>query len=286
MKLITLIPFKNESAFIKTAIESVKQFSDEVICIDDNSSDNSPLIAKNLGAKVYLNNDLVNYGWSELNIRKNLLKLGREHGGTHFLCLDADEAITSNLQKHISIIENLKPKNRICLQWLAMWKSATNYKNDHSVWSNNFKDFIFCDDGKIDFPDIWMHTPRTPGTDWQTITLPLEVGAVMHFQFVDWNAFQIKQCWYRCSELIKNGGNNSSSINEKYSITLDDKNSKLDKLNESYYSGFALPNCKEVYQQTLWRLDQIKNWFKLYGLDFFSKLDIWHVKEINELKYE
>lgn len=285
MKLITLIPFKNESAFIKTAIESVKHISDEVICIDDNSSDNSSLIAKNLGAKVYLNNDLINYGWSELNIRKNLLNLGRDHSGTHFLCLDADEAITSNFQQHISIIENLKPKQRLCLQWLAMWKSTTYYKNDHSIWSNNFKDFIFCDDGTINFPDVWMHTPRTPGVDWEYTTVPLIKGAVMHFQFTDWTSFQIKQCWYRCSELIKYDGNNSSLINEKYNITLDDTNSKLDKLNESYYDGFTLPDYKKIYQQGLWRLNQIKNWFKLYGLDYFSKLDIWHVKEINDLKY-
>lgn len=286
MKIITLIPFKNEQAFIKTSIQSVKLFSDEIICIDDNSSDNSSNIAKELGAKVYLNSDLIEYGWSELSIRRNLLKLGREHNGTHFICLDADEAITSNFYKNINTLESLKPGNRLVMQWLAMWKSVDFFKNDHTVWSNNFKDFIFCDDGKVDFPEIWMHTPRTPGTNWPTMTLNPNLGAVMHFQFSNWDAFQIKQCWYRCSELIKNNGSGSDAINNKYKITLDDQNSITSKLGNDFFSDLDLPNLDEIYKQTAWRLEQIKNWFNKYGANYFLNLDIWHVDEIKKLKYE
>ena len=36
------------------------------------------------------------HSWSEVNVRRKLLELGREHGGTHFICLDADEAVSSN----------------------------------------------------------------------------------------------------------------------------------------------------------------------------------------------
>ena len=44
------------------------------------------------------------------------------------------------------------------MQWIALWKSYTRYKNDNSVWSNNYKDFIFHDDGKTKYPNVWMHT--------------------------------------------------------------------------------------------------------------------------------
>jgi len=285
MKIITLITFKNEKHFIKTCINSVKPFSDEIITINDSSDDGSDEIATDLGAKVFNNNDFLDYGWSELSIRKKLLNLGRDYGGTHFICLDADEAISSNFKNNIEILNTLSPGQKISMQWLAMWKSTTKYRNDHSVWSNNFKDFIFFDDGKMDYPDVWMHTPRTPGeNNPSTVKLvPKEVGCVLHFQFSNWEAFQIKQSWYRCSELIKFGRGSLHSINSKYSITLDDKNTILSDLESSYYSDVILPTTELVSDQTIWRLNQISEWFGKYGSDFFSGLDIWHVDKISQL---
>lgn len=288
MKIITLIPFKNEKYLLPTAISSVKDISDEVIAINDNSIDGSDKIAEEMGAKVYNNKDLIEYGWSELSIRKNLLKLGREHSGTHFICLDADEALSSNFKDNLEIINTLKPGQKLLMQWLAMWKSTTQYRDDHSVWSNNFKDFIFYDDGHLDFPDVWMHTPRTPGVnDPNTcIKIPKEIGAILHYQFSNWASFQIKQAWYRCSELIKFNGSNYHQINNKYSMTLDDNNVRLNNLNESYYNKLIIPNIDDIYRQTEWRLSQIKNWFAKYGSNYFKDLNIWHVADIRNLRNE
>jgi glycosyltransferase involved in cell wall biosynthesis len=285
MKIITLIPFKNEKYLLPTAISSVKDISDEIIVINDNSTDGSDKIAEEMGAKVYNNKDLIDYGWSELSIRKNLLNLGREHGGTHFICLDADEALSSNFKNNLDIMNTLKPSQKLGMQWLAMWKTTKQYRDDYSVWSNNYKDFIFYDDGRIDFPDVWMHTPRTPGDNNHNtyIKIPKEIGGILHYQFSNWSAFQIKQSWYRCSELIKFNGGNYHEINNKYRITLDDNNVRLSNLDESFYNGFIIPNIENIYKQTEWRLIQIKEWFEKYGVDYFKDLEIWHVDEIKNL---
>ena len=95
-----MIPFKNEETFIEHAINSVKDISDEIICINDNSTDLSPEIAKNTGAVVVNSSEKVDYGWPELRIRNDLLSIGRDYGGTHFICLDADELISENLKKY------------------------------------------------------------------------------------------------------------------------------------------------------------------------------------------
>ena len=65
-----------------------------------------------------------------------------------FYFLDADEAISSNFKENFSIIKTLEPGQSLELIWLAMWKSLKRYKNDNSVWSNNYKDFIYRDDKK------------------------------------------------------------------------------------------------------------------------------------------
>ena len=51
-KISVLILAKNEEKFIGACIESVKSFADEIIVIDDNSTDQTAQISENLGAKV------------------------------------------------------------------------------------------------------------------------------------------------------------------------------------------------------------------------------------------
>ena len=51
-KLSVLILAKNEEKFIGACIKSVKNFADEVIVIDDFSTDNTVSICKSLGARV------------------------------------------------------------------------------------------------------------------------------------------------------------------------------------------------------------------------------------------
>ena len=271
------------------------EVSDNVICIDDRSSDESASIAKNLGAEVFSSEEVVDYGWPELTIRRNLLEIGRQYGGTHFICLDADEIISTNFIKQLSKVESLKKGQKIEMQWLALWKSFKRYKNDSSIWSNNFKDFIFRDDGKADFLEINMHTPRTPTAGWDSVKLDKDEGNILHLQFCNWDAFQIKQCWYRCSELIESKGSNVEIINKKYSITLDKnkfKNSKLRdlyefsttaKVKDDWVRGVEFLDQDQFYIQSYWRLDQIKDWFQKYSPNYFEKLDIWHIQEIKNL---
>ena len=198
MKIIALIPFKNEEWILPTCLASLKNVCDDIICIDDNSTDNSKKIALSFGCKVYDNDKLVNVGWSEHYIRENLLKLGRESNGTHFICLDADEALTAQFSINArKILNNLKPGQKLTMQWLALWKSLNHYRDDRSVWSNNYKDFIVCDDQKISYPYQWLHVGRTPGINNDETLLRLNIifGGVMHYQFSNWNNFQIKQCY-------------------------------------------------------------------------------------------
>ena len=58
---------------------SIKRLSDEIIAIDDGSTDNSVKILESAGAKVHSSEKLKNFnsGWSEGSIRAELLRLGQ-----------------------------------------------------------------------------------------------------------------------------------------------------------------------------------------------------------------
>ena len=227
MKVVALLPFKNEEWCLPSYLHNTLKVVDEIIAIDDGSTDNSLKILEDAGAKVYSSEKLRNFnsGWSEGSIRAELLRLGREAGGTHFVCLDADESFTNPFVPIVKeALSKIQPGHKIAMQWLALWKSYTHYRHDSTVWSNNWKEFIVADHPSLSYDsDMHMHLGRTPVSpdesgDSHWLRLPPQYGAVMHFQFAAYNNFQLKQSWFRCSELIQNPGT-EAAINTKYSIT-------------------------------------------------------------------
>ena len=104
------------------------------------------------------------------------------------------------------IIAKMKVGEKIQMQWLSMWKKF-NYKrvDNKSVWSNSFKDFIVCDHQSYSFNGNVLHEARTQGSNTQNNSIKLKPskGSVMHFQFVNWKNYQLKQAWYMCHEVIQ-----------------------------------------------------------------------------------
>lgn len=287
MKVIGLLPFRNEKMFIPTYLSGLKEIVDLIIAVDDSSNDGGPELLRqnlNIPCSVILKNK-TEY-WSVDKTRQHLLEMGREAGGTHFVCLDADETFTGNFRKNAkTIFAKMEPGQKLSLQWLAMWKSVDHYREDNSVWSNNFKDFVFYDDKKHNCSNIYLCEPRTPGPSNEQTLLKLnpKYGAVFHFQFSDFRKFQLKQAWYRCQEAVKNKP--ILAINQKYSITLDDPEARVISCPTEWMKDITLPtvNYCDVLTQS-WHYQEILSLFDKFGLNKFIDLDIWHIPELNSLR--
>jgi len=291
IKIIALLPVRNESWILPTFISSVKNIVDEIIAIDDFSTDNSAEILKTAGATVIQNPYPSKKGWAEYKIRQKLLDLGREHGGTHFICIDADEALTGNfVETGLPYIKNMKRGERISLRWLALWKSPLVYRDDDSAWSNLYKTVIFCDDGISNFiepqestlvsevgqkPHSFGPTPHV--TSGSATKMPLVDGSLLHYQFANWEYFQWKQVQKRCLELIQRP-TEAKRINNTYSITLDSK-AQCTEIPRHWLTGIT-PSPGVI--SSCWSKDDVLKWVDEYGIDFFEPLEIWHIPELNE----
>lgn len=280
MKIIALMPVKNDAWILKTTIPQLKRFSDEILCLDGYSEDNTVDLLRSMGVKVRFQKDKeINYSkW-----RNELLNWGRSEGGTHFIWLDADEAFTTNfLDNYKDILSSMKEGEKISMQWLCLWKDYRVYRDDKSIWSNLYKDFIFCDDKISTFNNTTLHEGRTPNSHsnkW--IKIPLIKGSVLHFQFVPFKKFQMKQAFQRCREYVLNTGK-ARRINNKYSETLDENNVKTKQIPKEWLLGINIDddinNLDDIYYKK-----SIINFFNEKGVEFFENLDIWHIPELKQL---
>ena len=200
MKIIGLLPFKNEEQFLPLYLKNVLPIVDEIIAIDNDSTDNSRQIMEDAGVivKGYEETTDVRGGWNPGRVRQFLFNYARERKGTHFLCLDADEAFTTNFVPIArDVIEKIPPGKKLAMQWLALWKSNNFYRNDQTVWSNLYKDFVVTDSPELDYYYTFMADGRTigknTGDNW--LHLPPEQGCVLHYQFAYFNNFHLKQAW-------------------------------------------------------------------------------------------
>ena len=99
-KLSVVFATKNEEKQIKDTLESVKNIADEIVLVDEYSTDKTREIARKYGAKIYKNRHKKNFHESkQMAIEKA--------GGEWILQLDADERVTPELAKEIKKVTNM-----------------------------------------------------------------------------------------------------------------------------------------------------------------------------------
>lgn len=97
VKLSVVLATRNEEENIGRCLESVKHVADEIIIVDEESSDKTREIAEKLGAKVFLE---PHHDIFHITKQKALDKAS----GEWILQLDADEAVTPELAKEIGLV--------------------------------------------------------------------------------------------------------------------------------------------------------------------------------------
>jgi hypothetical protein len=280
MKVIALMPARNEAWILPTTLPQLRRFVDEIIVLDGHSTDTTREIIEHWGGSVIPQPGTEpNYsGWRQL-----LLDTARSRGGTHLVWLDADEAFTSQFLKTFrSRITAMKPGQKLVLDWLCLWKDPAQVRSDSSVWSINPKDFVFCDDGVSGFGAVKFHEGRTPGPNEESrlIRIPRSEGGVLHFQFVPFDRFQMKQAFMSAREWTYQNAS-ARDLNEKYRITLDDPNARCSPIPPEWLEG--LPGLEGLKNQDLgWFHDGVMQLFSKHGIQFFEPLNIWHIPELRE----
>lgn len=282
MKIVGLLPFRNEREFLPLYLSSIEGIVDEIVAFDHGSTDEGASVLEKAGAQVERGAaDRSRGPQASEHLRDRLLERGRAAGGSHFVILDADEAFTAPF-RHVarSAIADLAPGERLYLRWYALWKDPLRYRDDASVWSGAWKDFIVRDDPQLGYPVARLHGPRTPRSD--SIGTERRLGGpgagVFHFQFVPWDRFQMKQAWYRCWELVATE-RSPLDINHTYRFTLDRGKVRTREVPLDWYEGLDVPDDLATLTPG-WYEEDILSWFDHHGIERFEPLDIWHIPRL------
>lgn len=277
MKIIALLPVKNEEWILDTYLSSMKKIADEIIALDDNSTDRT--------REILNSNDVIIIECEKMEAvnmsqkRNLLLDEGRKRGGTHFIWLDADESFDYRFLKNgRNIIEKLTPGQKISLPWITLWKSAAKERID-GVWKDIPKDVIVYDLLEYSFENKELSEARTQGPNNNILKLSRDDGVILHFQFLNFKDAQIKQAWYRCIELIQSK-KSPRRINNTYSIGLDGENITTQETQKEWFNEISIP--QQESNKGKWYVDDILRMFDAYGIKHFEPLDIWYVKELKE----
>lgn len=283
MKTIVLIPTKNEEWIIDSTLSNISKVVDMIIIADQNSIDKTREICKK-----YKNTSVIenNYSGHSNKVRWLLLEKARKYGdGNLIICLDADEIISPEA---ITEMKREAEKHKMIdgvvfsLRWIQLYKDVHHHRND-GAWKNSWKNVAFID--KAGFNEykkenvINDHTSRVPDT---MIGKTIKISyPILHFHFLAPNRNQIKQAWYRCTELVA-GKRNAKRINNTYRVTFEPKNITPIK-NETYWEkDIEMPKITDIAANS-WYYTDIQSLFNKFGILFFEDLQIWHINELREV---
>lgn len=202
MKIIALIAFKNEEQFLKYLLPQLSEVCDIILGHDDNSMDKSREIFTGFGGVLIPQSRSLQWGnGGEYQVRNALLKAGRENGGTHFICLDADELFTLDMFRELpALISALQPGSALSLNWISCWAASDVGHLAFDPSSVIYKDFVFADQEGLEFPYGLIHFSRTPTSSSLHVRSDSS-GGVLHLQNFNYENFLAKQLWYQLSEV-------------------------------------------------------------------------------------
>lgn len=211
MKLICLMPVRNEDWCLPFTLRALMRWCDEVwvlchACTDRSAEIVMDVMDENAGKVGMMHVD--DSEWSEMAHRQLLLEKARVRGATHMAIVDADEVLTGNLIPAIrAMISVGAPGVVLQLPWLALPRRHDAYITA-GVWgpgqqvSMAFTDAPAAHWTKHDGREFHHRNPMGVGRQFRAPLLAHQ-GGIMHLQFLDDRRLRAKQALYKMTEVLR-----------------------------------------------------------------------------------
>jgi len=147
-KLVALVPVRDEAHLLPSCLRALVPLVDAIVVLDDCSTDGSGDVARALARECKVERVArtpncpgrenkgvaLPYWGDEAQHRGLLLDLGRSVGGTHFLAIDADEAIVVETEEGFERLKRdilgMAEADLLVLPYVTMYGSAKTFRRD------------------------------------------------------------------------------------------------------------------------------------------------------------
>jgi glycosyltransferase involved in cell wall biosynthesis len=180
-KLVTALLVRNEKdKYLDRVLRRCQEFSDEVVVLDDGSTDGSPDLAESLGCTVYHRTNTGMWG-NESPARAELWDLGAKHAGDGWLLIcDADQILHGDIRP--------LTLSTSCTAWawvlFDLWNEEKYYRADgHWVGHLHPRPWLFRPSvlkSAPEWPERGLHVGHCPRN------FPLVVGCLTPDSGVYW----------------------------------------------------------------------------------------------------
>jgi hypothetical protein len=282
VKVIALLPVRNEAWVLPHSLAALSAFCDIVIVSDQESTDGSRDICSQFPKAVLIDRAPSTDRAMAASRRWQLLDAARDYEGHNLLfSIDADEFIAAPMVRAwlTNASTRLAAGTFFRCGYYQLWNSSSTYRDDQSAYKPQLKLMAFVDDRRVDFTrspsEAQLHEPRVPEGPGAQVADAAGVP-VLHLQWLRPQYNQIKQAWYRCRELL-DGRQTAVELNAFYAITLPAPDAKTSPVPRAWLDGLTFPDFAAVDRQPAWHMAEILEWFDVHGIEFFEPLEIWHV---------
>jgi hypothetical protein len=279
VKVIALLPIKNEAWVLEHTLACLSGFCDVVLVNDQQSQDRSREIARRFPKVVWIES-------SESQIceqaRWQLWDTARQYEGSNLLwCTDADELVSPRLAGRFIEHAQLTAGTVIDCLYCHSWNGPTRYRTGLGQYTPYWKPVAIVDDRRANYDRsraLPLHEERVPISTGSP-RVRAEGVPVLHLQWLLPNRSQMRQAWYRCREWI-HGGQRAATINDFYSMTLPSWYVQTAAIPHDWLEGVTLPDTA-IDAEPSWQEAEIIGWFNERGVEFFEPLEIWHVPTLH-----
>jgi hypothetical protein len=282
MKVIALLPVRNEAWVLRHSLACLSAFADVVLVNDQNSDDGSTDICRGFPNVVLLES-------REPQIceqaRWTLWDVARDYEGSNLIwCTDADELVSPLLVREFLRRDHdaLAPGTVIDCRYYHAWNSPTRYRDTGWPYGPYWKAVAVVDDRRMNYERtraLPLHEERVP-VDEASPRVNAEHVPVLHLQWLLPRRNQIRQAWYRCREWIQQE-RSVAEINSQYAVALPSRDVATAPIPPDWIADVTFPDL-EVDREPSWQAREVLRWFEERGPVFFEPLEIWHVAELRD----
>lgn len=282
MKVIALLPVRNEAWVLRHSLPCLSTLCDVVLVSDQNSEDASREICRE-----FANVEVIASRDAQIceQARWALWDAARSYDGRNLIwCTDADELVSPRLALDwlARSREALAPGDVVECRYYHVWDAPDRYRDSVPPYVPYWKPVAVVDDRRIDYArtrSLPLHEERVPVAADARRARAAGVP-VLHLQWLLPARTQMRQAWYRCREWM-HGERSAHEINLQYVFTLPRSRVRTAPVPHDWVADVTFPDLS-IDREVTWQEREVLDWFADKGPAFFEPLEIWHVPVLRD----